>query len=130
MDVNELDVPRGESVKFADVGDKVQGTVLYVGDWYTSTNNFGKERTSVKIVLETADGNLSIFPERGSTMAQAIGEAVRKAGGTKLLPGATLGVKFSSTKDVGKGNPLKLFTAVYEAPKNGAPVVDDDEEPF
>jgi len=129
MKADELDVPQGESAKFQTVGDKVQGTVIYVGEWHTSTNNFGKKQTSVKIVLDTADGTKAIYPNQGSPMAQAIGQAIKKAGAQVLAKGATLGVKFSGEKDVNKGNPLKLFTAVYEAPKGGT-TFDDDDSPF
>jgi hypothetical protein len=131
MHVDELSAPSGEAFKFATVGDKVQGTVTYVGDWHTHTNNFGQEETSLKIVLDTGNGELSaVYPKKGSTMAQAIAEAIKKAGQAQLVRGATLGVKFSGEKDTGKGNPLKLFTALYEPPANGASFEDDTEEPF
>jgi hypothetical protein len=122
MDVTELAAPQGTAFKFASINDKVQGTVIYVGDWHTHVNNFGTEETSLKIVLEVADGEpVAIYPKKGSPMVQAIAEAIQKAGQTKLLTGSTLGVKYSGDKDTGKGNPLKLFTAVYEAPPRKTP---------
>jgi hypothetical protein len=130
MHVDELSAPSGQAFKFAQIGDKVQGTVTYIGQWDTHTNNFGDQETSLKIVLDTGNGEMAaIYPKKGSTQAQAIAEAIKEAGQSRLEVGATLGVKFSGEKDTGKGNPLKLFKAQYEAPKAGASF-EDENEPF
>lgn len=126
IDVNELSGPAGDTVKFQTIGDTVVGIVTFIGEWRTRVNNFGKEETSMKVVLDTAEGPRAIYPRMASPMAQAIGDAIRAAGGTKFEKGAKLAVRFSETKDVGKGNPLKLYVAQYEAPKAAAAVSADD----
>lgn len=129
LNADELDVPQGEAESFKAVGDKVRGRVLYIGSWRDRVNNFGKEETVLKIVLDTADGNRSIYPTKGGTMAQAIGQAIKKAGAQELRVGGDLGVKRTEGKEVGKGNPMTTFAAQYEAPKDSA-AFDDGEEPF
>lgn len=128
ISVDELATPSGESFKFTSIGDKVVGEVTYVGDWQTKPSNFnpGQTETSLKLVLETVDGPKAIYPKKGSPMAQAIGEAVRAAGESALRTGAKLAVVYSEDKNTGKPQPLKLYAAKYEAPKDGAGVPASD----
>jgi len=120
INVDELSGPAGDSFKFNTVGDTVKGVVTFIGEWNDRVNTFGKKETSMKVVLETEDGPRSIYPNKGGTLAQAIGDAIRAAGAATFEKGAMLGVQFSEAKDVGKGNPLKMYRAQYKAPE-GAP---------
>lgn len=126
IDIDELSTPAGDTFKFGLIGDTVKGVVAFIGEWRTKTNNFGKEETSMKVILDTEDGPKAIYPTRGGTMAQAIGDAVRASGATKFEKGAQLAVKFSETKDTGKGNPLKLYVAQYKPAEATKAVAVDD----
>lgn len=64
-----------------------------------------------------ADGGVTWWVKPGP-QAQALSDAV---GGLGLAEGGLLEAVFTAEKDTGKGNPLKLFEATYEAPK---PAVD------
>lgn len=114
---------RGEassgSFKFETIGDTVRGVVTYLGSWEERENRFtGQLETILKIGI-TPDGGeqVAIWPRRGSAMMRAIADAVVSSGATSLEEGGTLAVKFSETKDTGKGQPAKLFVAKYEPPK-------------
>lgn len=113
MKANELAAPAGDSYKFAEIGDTLEGVITYVGDWQTQTNKFNnREEQVAKIGVDTGGGQPTyIWPRKGSAMAQAIAEALREAGLGELTEGQTLKLRFDSTKDTGKGQPLKLFRA-------------------
>lgn len=115
------------AAKFPKMGTVVGGTVTSVGDWQTRKNNFNKEQTSFRIELETDDGPLAIYPNKGSSMAQAIAAAVRESGASELTEGNFLSVEFSGEKNTGKGNPMKLFKATY-APGGSIPAPDEVEQ--
>lgn len=117
MRADELASPSGEAVKFDTIGVTAKGTVAYIGDWRTHTTKFNKEVTSFKIVLEADTGaKIAVYPEKGSQMARAIGEAIRAAGAVELTAGAKLAVRYERDEDVGKGNPMKVFVAQYVPP--------------
>jgi len=121
MKASDLAAPSGTAAKFEVIGDKAVGRIVHIGDWQTGTNKFGKERTSFRIVLDPNRNNvpdefIAIYPDKGGTMARAIGEAMKAVGEDELRVGAMLGVVFSATEDVGKGNPLKRFAAQYQPP--------------
>lgn len=133
LSANEFAAPRADvTASFKEIGDKVIGTVIYIGDWYEHTNNFGNTVTQCKLVLEVDGTPTNLYVERGRPMAEAIASAVRRAGQAELVEGGTLGVSFSSTKPTTKGNPLKLYSATYEP--GTAPVAAsaqaDEEDPF
>lgn len=64
------------------------------------------------------DGRRAIYVAPFTNIHAAIGDAIIAATGAKgpILNGATLGVKVVDLKDTGKGNPLKIHQAKYEAP--------------
>ena len=127
MKADDFAAPSGDSFKFAAVGDTIEGTVTYVGDWQEQTNKFNDRIEQVcKIGINTGNGEVQyVWPRKGSAMAQAIAEAMRDAGVGSLDEGAQLKLRFDSTKDTGKGQPMKLFRARITA---GEPTA--TEEPF
>lgn len=129
MKANDLAAPAGESFKFTEVGDTLEGEITYVGDWQEQINKFNDRKEQVaKIGIDTGGGQPTyIWPRKGSAMAQAIAEALREAGFGELSEGQGLKLRFDSTKDTGKGQPLKLFKARVTA---GESRVAPDPEPF
>lgn len=128
MNVNDLAAPTGETFKFETIGDTLEGVVAYVGDWQTQINKFNEREEQVaRIGITTTDGVSYVWPRKGSAMAQAIAEALRSAGCNELTEGQTLKLRFDSTKDTGKGQPMKVFRAKITP---GEPVRVPDEEPF
>lgn len=124
---NELAGPSGESFKFEQVGDAIEGTIVYVGAPYERLNKFNNNLERViRVGIDTGNGEvLYIWPVVGSQMAQAIAEAARKAQ-TNLTEGHRIKVGYTSDKDTGKGNPMKVFQARVTP---GVTAV-DEEEPF
>lgn len=129
MKANDLAAPAGESFKFNEVGDTLEGVITYVGDWQEQINKFNDRKEQVaKIGVDAGGGQATyIWPRKGSAMAQAIAEALREAGLDELAEGQTLKLRFDSTKDTGKGQPLKLFRARIV---HGEPARTPDPEPF
>lgn len=117
MNVNELAAPQGDSFKFENIGDTVEGIITYVGDWQEQINkNNGQKEQVARIGLNTGNGETTyVWPRKGSAMAQAIAEALRDAQLNELAEGQTLKLRFDSTKDTGKPQPLKLFRAKVTA---------------
>lgn len=64
------------------------------------------------------DGKRAVYVAPFTNIHAAVGDAVVTATGAKgpLLNGGKLGVKVVELRDTGKGNPLKIHQAVYEAP--------------
>ena len=64
------------------------------------------------------DGRRAVYIEPWTNLHAAVGRARQKhEGGPKgLANGARLGIKITELKDTGKGNPLKVFEAVYTPP--------------
>lgn len=128
MRADELAAPAGDSYKFAEIGDTLEGVITYVGDWQTQTNKFNnREEQVARIGVDAGGGQPTyIWPRKGSAMAQAIAEALREAGLGELAEGQILKLRFDSTKDTGKGQPLKLFRARIAGTATAKPPV----EPF
>jgi len=69
------------------------------------------------------DGKRAVYLPQWSNIQSAVADAVRKTNGGKngpLANGAKFGVKVTELKDTGKGNPLKIHAAFYEAPAASA----------
>jgi hypothetical protein len=129
MRADELAAPTGDTFKFNEIGDTVEGVVTYVGDWQEQTNKFNDRKEQVARIGVDVDGEmLYVWLRKGSAMAQAIAEALRAAGETELAEGQTIKLRFDSTKDTGKGQPMKVFRAKVTA---GDPAAAASElEPF
>jgi hypothetical protein len=128
MRADELAAPTGDTFKFNEIGDTVEGVVTYVGDWQAQTSKFNNREEQVARIGVDVDGEmLYVWPRKGSAMAQAIAEALRAAGETELAEGQTIKLRFDSTKDTGKGQPMKVFRAKITP---GEPRRVPDEEPF
>jgi hypothetical protein len=128
MRADELAAPSGESFKFDNVGDTLEGVITYVGDWQEQTNKFNDRKEQVARIGVDVNGEMTyVWPRKGSAMAQAIAEALREAGQNELAEGQTLKLRFDSTKDTGKGQPMKVFRARITP---GEPVRRPAEQPF
>jgi hypothetical protein len=129
MRADELAAPTGESFKFETIGDTLEGVITYVGDWQEQVSKFNQRTEQVaRIGVDAGGGQPTyIWPRKGSAMAQAIAEALRAAGLTELAEGQQLKLRFDSTKDTGKGQPMKVFRAKITA---GEAPVRPPEEPF
>lgn len=129
ISANDLSAPSGDSFKFNTIGDTVEGVIVYVGDFQKSINDFGKERDVARIGIDTGNGEIAyIWPERGSAKAQAIAEALRKAGLPQLDIGQRIKFGYTADKNTGKPQPMKVFSCRLEpgSPADALP----DEEPF
>lgn len=137
------------SYKFQGIGDVVVGTVLdqfvtQQTDFATKEKLYfdnGEPRMQMNVTLQTDlrnwekvtrpltddkdqplpgsadDGKRRIYIK--SDMQRAVGEAIKAAGAPGLRNGGKLAVKKSGEKDTGKGNPLPLYEARYQAPAEG-----------
>lgn len=113
MRADELAAPSGASFKFAEIGDTVEGVIVYVGDWQTQTNKFnGNVEQVCKIGVDAGgDEPTYIWPRKGSPMAQAIANALRDAGIGELAEGQGLKLRYSENVDTGKPQPMKKYLA-------------------
>lgn len=113
MTPDEMAPPSGSSVKFSEIGDTVEGSVVYIGDWDERVNKFNNKTEQVcRIGIDVGDGEPRyIWPTKGSGMAQAIANAMRDAQVSQLEVGQTLKLRFDEAIDTGKGNPFKKFLA-------------------
>lgn len=69
------------------------------------------------------DGKRAVYLPQWSNIQAAVADAIRKQNAGKNGPvanGAKVGIKVIELKDVGKGNPLKIHAAHYEAPTQSA----------
>lgn len=64
------------------------------------------------------DGTRAVYLKQWTNAQAAVNEAIVKATGQKgpLRNGGKLGLKIIDLKDTGKGNPLKIHAAMYQAP--------------
>jgi hypothetical protein len=128
---NDFAAPRGDSFSFTTIGDTVEGVIVYApSKWEERTNKFnGNKEHVMRIGIDTGNGEPTyIWPVQGGTMAQAIAEASRAANIDEVDVGQRIKLGFTSTKDTGKPQPLKLYSCRLEP--GTAAVVGDVEEPF
>jgi hypothetical protein len=102
---------RFPNASFESVGTKFEGKVAGLPKMVDT--QFGER---LLIDLENPNykgGGITLWVREGP-----MGQAVAKAVGTEgLEEGGLLSLEFTSERDTGKGNALKLFAATYEAPK-------------
>jgi hypothetical protein len=144
----------GRAAKFENIGDKVKGIITDVDvvqqtDMDTNqplTWADGRPRMQLVVTLETGErvddnddgmrkvyakgGRYEVAEGTGTSMKDAIADAVKKAGAGSLDAGATLVVAHTGlAKRTNRGfNPAKLYRAQYEAPVktvSGADLFDD-----
>lgn len=116
-------------VYFGNVGDKVVGVITQTPK--TVPTQFG-ERLVIELRATGAstagkgkkgmDGDIADGDEvtvwlKPGAMASAVRDAVNAAGARGLSEGDTLALAFSGTKDTGKAEPVKLYTAQLVAAK-------------
>lgn len=86
-----------------------------------STAGKGKKGEDGKIA---AGDEVTLWLKPGA-MAAAVRDAISNAEAKGLEVGGTLAVAFSGTKDTGKAEPVKLYTAQYKSPVAAVPVGSD-----
>jgi hypothetical protein len=129
ISANDLSAPTGESFKFTNIGDTVEGVIVYAGDFQKQTSDYGKEREVARIGIDVGGGEIRyVWPERGKSMAQALSEAARKSTNGIVDVGQRIKLGYTSNKDTGKPQPMKVFSCRLE-PGSPADAL-DDEEPF
>jgi hypothetical protein len=116
-------------VHFGQVGEKVVGRITETPK--TVTTQFGER---LVIELEAVTGSSASKGKKGSdgaivegdlvtlwlkpgAMAGAVRDAIAQAGAKGLTEGDTLAVAFTGTRDTGKAEPVKLYTAQLVAAK-------------
>lgn len=131
MKPNDLAPPQGDNFKFNEVGDTIEGTIVYVGDWAERTNKFSGKLEEVTKIGILVDGNSEptyIWPVKGSGMASGLADGLRDAGLPELAEGQRLKLRFDQAVPTDKGNPFKKYRARITA---GEPVQKQpDEDPF
>lgn len=114
MTADDFAAPSGTSFKFETLGDTISGVVSYVGPFTERTNKFnGREEQVARIGIDVDGETLYIWPVKGSSMAQAIAEALRESGGGTLAAGDELAVGYAEDVDTGKPQPMKKFRAKH-----------------
>jgi len=129
-----------KAAKFANIGDTIKGQICgystrqetAYGSGELLTFPDGQPRMQIVIELDTDlsdgpddDGRRTVYCKR--RMAKAIGEALRKAGGSELQEGATLTIKYVGDATAeGTFAPAKLFKAKYEPPVASVDIDLDD----
>lgn len=134
----------GKAAKFDEVGDEVKGVitdaqVTQQTDMETGaplTWSDGSPRKQLVITLQTDErsgdeddgmrriyakgGTYEVASGVGTSMKQAIADAVKKAGATNVVEGGTLRVAHTGVgKKTNRGfSAPKLYRATYEAPKS------------
>ena len=128
MSVDDLSEPRGETARFTNVGDKIVGTVTFVGPFRERINKLNnKPETSARIVLDCEDGETRVlYINKGSFLADALGNAIRDAGSKALDVGGKLAVALSELRDTGKPQPAKVYKAQYKPPAAGGGLSEED----
>jgi hypothetical protein len=145
----------GRAAKFDQIGDQVTGKVVsydVVQQTAMETNepltwSDGKPRMQMVVDLQTElndgdeddgirrvyakGGNYEVAEGSGTSLKDAIRDAVKKAGAKEFATGATLTVAFTGMgKKTNRGFAApKLYRARYEEPKQAMPLA-DLEDPF
>jgi hypothetical protein len=118
LTADDFAAPSGTSFKFEEPGDTISGIVTYVGPFQERTNKFtDREEQVARLGIDVDGETLYIWPVKGSSMAQAIGEALRESGGGTLAVGDELAVKYAENVDTGKPQPMKKFRAKHTPAK-------------
>lgn len=114
MTADDFAAPSGLTFKFETIGDTITGVVTYVGSFQERTNKFnGREEQVARIGIDVDGETLCIWPVKGSSMAQAIAEALRESGAGTLNLGDELTVRYAANVDTGKPQPMKKFRAKH-----------------
>lgn len=109
------------TLKFTTIGDTHTGTIVSIEEMhsrkYNSTDlaywDDGKPKKTIRIVLDTPQGQGSIWAGIPSALRTAIIEA---KGANQIEIGGTLAIKFVGTEPVTGYNDRKLYKAQYSPP--------------
>ena len=138
-DVNDfLFAQGGKSFKFTNIGDTVKGTIVRAEvrqqtsiDGALLTWDDGSPRKQLVVTLETDEkdnddddgvrmiyakgGNFEVAKGQGTSMRNAIADAVKDAGATALEPGDELAVSYTGEAKARRGySPAKLYVAGFK----------------
>lgn len=103
--------------KFTSIGDTLKGVIVEqprVVEVDKIGNPGVKEKKLVVAVRDDSSNTWALWAK--GNMAAAIHEACQAASVPGIAEGGTIAVRFTETKDTGKGNPLKIFKAAYQPP--------------
>ena len=122
--VQQTDMDTNQPLTWADGSPRMQLVVTLDTDERADDNDDGKRRVFAK------GGNYEVAEGAGTSMKNAIADAVKKAGAKSLDQGGTLVVAHTGmAKKTNRGfNAAKLYRAQYEAPTksvSGADLFDD-----
>jgi hypothetical protein len=128
----------GKSFKFAKIGDTVKGTVVKAEvrqqtnlDVQLLTRDDGSPRKQLVVTLQTNEhdsddddgvrmiyakgGNFEVAKGEGTSMRNAIADAVKDAGADRLEPGDELAVAYTGESKARRGySPAKLYVAGFK----------------
>lgn len=136
IDVDDIAPPSGNAWK-PEVGDKVQGTIIYAGTSVRLSQFTGKNEESIRIDLAVDGGEVvSVYAVKNTDTdgggyakrdAKAIAAAVRAAGSRSLEVGGTLAMKRITDVPTDRGA-AKAYVAEYKAPAKAPEVADDSND--
>jgi hypothetical protein len=107
---SNLDRPR--FVTFAEIGDRVEGTIVDEPQWVTDPLN--SSRQMLKVILQDDAGVYWQLNAR-TQMPTAIDDALADAGVDEIIAGGRLAVVFTEMR-----GQTKLYAASYAPPGEGA----------
>lgn len=116
-DNTPFDGEKHPGFKFSNIGDTIKGLIVErprVVD-VDKIGAPGVKEKKLVVAVRDDNGNTWALWAKGN-MAAAIKDACTKANVAGIAEGGTIAVRFQDEKDTGKGNPLKVFTAAYQAP--------------
>ena len=159
-DVNDfLFAEGGKSFKFTNLGDTVKGEIVKAEirqqtnlEGQLLTWDDGSPRKQLVITLQTDEhdsddddgirtiyakgGNFEVARGEGTSMRNAIADAVKDAGADRLEPGDELAVAFTGESKARRGySPAKLYVAGFKKAAHSVKATDlfgdkREEEPF
>ncbi len=109
----------GDAFEFKEFGDTCRGIVARVKPPFDTISRFtGNEEQKMVITVTQEDGTEAAIWLRTnpfSNIAGAVRDAVADHGG-KIEDGARIAVQYVSDQDVGKGEPMHVYTCAYAPP--------------
>lgn len=114
MRADELAAPDGDIYKFTNVGDTLEGTVVYVGAFERKDTKYGPA-TMFRLSIQPREGDpVTLWPIQDDGQCKAIARALREGGLPALEAGQRIKLRFNEEIDTGKGNPFKSFLCRVE----------------
>ncbi len=112
----------GDAFDFKEYGDTCRGVIARVKEPFMVVNQFnGNEEQKMVITVTQPDGTeaaIWLRTDPPNNIARAVTKAVEPHG-YEIEDGARIAVQYVGEEDIGKGNPMKVFTCLYEPPVKG-----------